>query len=769
MSMTEPEAALLEAPESFEIFPWDENFETGIAKVDAQHRHLVHLLNCLADQFVNGADELAMTRILAELSDYARYHFVTEESIWETELAGSKDFDQHCALHAQFFDKIESLTQSGMDFENLLEELFGFLTQWLAFHIIDQDKRLALTLQGLSQGLSLQAAKHQAHEVMSGTLSILINTVLKMYKQLSSRTVDLMREKAARLKAEKALQTSQACWQLISDSDGDMIWDWTLSPAEQELTQTQLVDTLLERHYEQGELHPDDRAEFLQGFTKHLSGQASYFTAQFRYRRQTGGWQWLKTRGQVVERGPGLVPRRILGVVSDITDRLEYQQRLERAAYYDALTGLPNRNHLMERLAQRLSSSSPMSSLTLFFLDLDDLKSFNQAEGNDQGDRLLISLAQHWQALTSEGDQLVRLAGDEFVMVCEGLSPADDHEKIKQLFAALERVQQAWPDAPRVTVSAGLVRYQPDTGSSGAEALLRHASQAMYQAKLQGKNSFQYFDLQQNARLKSRHKQLVRLESALQGDELRLYYQPKIRLSDGEVVGFEALIRWQHPEQGLLLPGQFLPWIDNHPLSVNLGDWVLTQALDQLQTWQRQGHEYQVSVNVSPLQFQHPDFVPRLQALLGSYSNLRPEQLELELLESTALREFNQAREVMQSCRSLGVSLSLDDFGTGYSSLAYLQNLPAQTIKVDRSFVQKIDQDKSNLSLLSGLQGLAKSFQLTCLAEGVETTHQLQALTALGYDQVQGFLVARPMPASALPAWIEAWSQQRLQGCCDAI
>jgi EAL domain-containing protein (putative c-di-GMP-specific phosphodiesterase class I) len=308
----------------------------------------------------------------------------------------------------------------------------------------------------------------------------------------------------------------------------------------------------------------------------------------------------------------------------------------------------------------------------------------------------------------------------------------------------------------QVSASIGVTFY-PQAQQVEAEQLIRQADQAMYQAKLAGKNRYHVFDAQQDSGLRTHHESLNRIEQALRQQEFRLYYQPKVNLRSGQVVGLEALIRWQHPELGVLLPALFLPVTENHPLAVELGNWVLNSALQQMAKWRDQGLTLPVSVNVGARQLQQSGFAAQLKHLLVQYDLLDAGLLSLEVLETSALEDIHGVSQTLAQCRQLGVGFALDDFGTGYSSLTYLKRLPVTSLKIDQSFVRDMLVDADDLAILQGIIGLAKAFGREVIAEGVESSAHGARLLALGCDLAQGFAIAHPMPAEAVPDWLAHW------------
>ncbi len=450
--------------------------------------------------------------------------------------------------------------------------------------------------------------------------------------------------------------------------------------------------------------------------------------------------------------------QRYVALFTDITAQKSHQQELERIAHYDPLTGLANRSLLADRLQQSMAMAQRRGSrLAIVYLDLDGFKSINDRHGHDIGDHFLVVVANRMRAVLREGDTLARLGGDEFVAVLQ------DTPGIDVCAPMLERLLAAasapWIDnGAELRVSASLgVSFYPQAEPVDADQLLRQADQAMYQAKLRGKDRYHLFDAEHDRSLRDHHEGREQIRRALLRGEFELHYQPKVNMRSGRVLGAEALIRWHHPERGLLAPGEFLPLIEDHPLGVAVGDWVLDAAFAQLDKWNAEGLALAVSVNVSARQLEEADFVDGLRARFLAHPGVRPAQLELEVLESCALDDIAEVSGVMHECRALGVSFALDDFGTGYCSLTYLKNLPASTLKIDRSFVRDMLDDADDLAILEGVIGLAAAFDRQPVAEGVETVAHGELLLDLGCELAQGFGIARPMPAAELAAWVREW------------
>ncbi|MGZ8222980.1 MAG: EAL domain-containing protein [Methylobacter sp.] len=447
-----------------------------------------------------------------------------------------------------------------------------------------------------------------------------------------------------------------------------------------------------------------------------------------------------------------------VALLSDITSLKEHEKQLEHIAHYDALTNLPNRVLLADRLRQAMTQAQRRGQrLAVAFLDLDGFKVINDSYGHEAGDQLLTIVAARMKQALRDGDTLARLGGDEFVAVL--LDLADIEAGIPMLTRLLTAAAQPLPVGDlllQVSASIGVTFY-PQAEEVDADQLLRQADQAMYQAKLAGKNRHHIFDAEQDRNVRGYHESLEHIRLALIEREFVLYYQPKVNMRTGTIIGAEALIRWQHPQKGLLPPALFLPVIENHPLSIELGEWVIDSALTQIERWRSVGLNIPVSVNVGALQLQQPDFIDRLHDLLAAHPSIGPGDLEMEVLETSRLEDLVQVAQVIVASRKLGVKFALDDFGTGYSSLTYLKRLPVAQLKVDQSFVRNMLDTPDDLAIVQGILGLAAAFYRDVIAEGVETVAHGEMLLQLGCELGQGYGIGRPMPAYELPGWSANW------------
>lgn len=452
-----------------------------------------------------------------------------------------------------------------------------------------------------------------------------------------------------------------------------------------------------------------------------------------------------------------------VALFSDITQIREHQNQLEWMANYDTLTNLPNRVLLADRLRQAiLQCRRHQMSLAVVFIDLDSFKNINDRYGHDVGDNLLVKIAEHMTEVLREGDTLSRIGGDEFVAILTDLAKTEASEPIlERLLTAAASQVTIEGNTFHVSASIGVTFYPQD--DVAADLLLRHADHAMYAAKESGKNRYSFFDTSQAQAIKEQREKLLSLKHALANNQFILHYQPQVNMRTGKVIGFEALIRWQNPEQGLLAPNAFLPFIENNRLMIDIGESVIDMALTQMSLWRamKMNLPDSISVNISALQIEQPDFADRLRALLEAHPDIEPESIELEVLETTALEDLEKVSKTMKACVDLGVKFAIDDFGTGYSSLTYLKHLPARKIKIDQSFVRDMLVDNDDLAIVRGVIGLSEAFRRTVIAEGVETIEHGKKLVEMGCELAQGYGIAKPMPANEVPAWLAQWRPEK--------
>jgi diguanylate cyclase (GGDEF)-like protein/PAS domain S-box-containing protein len=501
-----------------------------------------------------------------------------------------------------------------------------------------------------------------------------------------------------------------------------------------------------------GLVHPDDLRAFNDVLRFCIAGH-SPFNLDYRVIWPDGSTHWLRSRGNSTT-DANSAPVSVLCLTQDITSAKESEMRARFLAHHDPLTGLANRSLLEDRLQQAISGARrERRRVALVFLDLDRFKEINDVFGHHAGDELLKRVAERLQSSVRQTDSVCRHSGDEFIVLLPGIHDAEEAGRIAgKIQNTLRKPYSIAGRDLHVSGSMGIAIY-PDDGES-ADVLIKNADAAMYQSKGTGRDSFEFFSPNMNAQLVRRIETARQLRNCIVDAQLELDYQPQIDIVTGDLVGIEALVRWRHPERGLLLPDEFIPHAEDADLIHEIGNWVIERACRQNLAWHAQGvSRVPVAVNVSPAQFRKSDFIDRLTAILGK-TGLDPSLLELEITERLLMHHTDAATEVLGRCHALGVRLSIDDFGTGYSSLTYLQRFPMDRIKIDRSFVAAATQQKVAAAIVRAVIHLGRGLGQQIVAEGVETLDQLALLRSEGCDAFQGYLCTRPLPAEALGTFI---------------
>lgn len=437
---------------------------------------------------------------------------------------------------------------------------------------------------------------------------------------------------------------------------------------------------------------------------------------------------------------------------------------LRRISDTDQLTGLPNRTALAKHLDQKIIEQEKGDmAFALAFVDLDGFKEVNDRYGHQMGDKILQLVAKRLASNLRSDDLIARFGGDEFVIFLNGrFSARLVEESLSRLINKLAEPFDIDAILLQLSASIGVTLY-PQPKRVEPDQLIRQADQAMYQAKLLGKNQICLFNVDDEQVQKSKQSDLSAIKAAMEAGEFELYYQPKINMLTGRVLGAEALIRWNHPSEGLKAPVTFLPVLNNTSTGVALGRWVITSALCQLQAWLHQGLDLHVSVNIDGYHLQNSHFLHDLGNILADFPSLPKQRLELEVLETSTIEDVKHVYSVLNACRMMGIRISLDDFGTGYSSLSHLRDLSVDTLKIDRSFVQNMLTSSGDRAILKGVIGFARAFECDVVAEGVEALAHSQQLIEFGCECGQGYFIAHPMPAQDLAGWVNEWHQRGFQ------
>ena len=562
--------------------------------------------------------------------------------------------------------------------------------------------------------------------------------------------------------ARMALLDSENRWKLALESSGDGVWDWHI-PSGVEFYSKRLIEmygfeecevTHTPRALDQ-RTHPDDRAQMELDRNWHLRGLTSTYHNEHRVRCKDDSWKWVLSRGMVISRDDAGQPLRMIGTHTDITKRKDAEALIRQQAFFDALTGLPNRRMLRDRLEQEIKRCKrDGQQLAILFIDLDHFKEVNDTLGHDSGDQLLVEAAKRIQDCVREADTVARMGGDEFTVILTEISHTDHLEPLlEKLLRSMDALFQIGDEQVFVSASIGITLYPLD--GSQIEDLYKNADQALYVAKGEGRNRFSFFTPALQEAAQTRVRLANDLRTALADKQFRVLYQPIVELSTGSIHKAEALIRWQHPKRGLVSPAAFIPIAESSGMIVDIGEWVFQQAAAQVQKWRQTLHpDFQISVNRSPVQFRHCDSGQASWGLQMQAMGLAGEALVVEITEGLLLDTSEVVGEQLLAMGDAGIKVSLDDFGTGYSSLAYLQKFDIDFIKIDQSFVRHLIADSTDLVLCKAIIVMAHALGMQVIAEGVETELQRELLSAAGCDYAQGYLFARPMDGAAFEALV---------------
>jgi diguanylate cyclase (GGDEF)-like protein/PAS domain S-box-containing protein len=537
----------------------------------------------------------------------------------------------------------------------------------------------------------------------------------------------------------------------IADVQGNIIY---VNHKFSEISQYSRDELIGENHRVlKSDLHPYD---FFKNMWRTIS-QGNVWHGEIQNKAKDGSKYWVAST-IVPMLNEYRKPKQYISINTDITDSKEQQTILETMAHYDILTQLPNRILLSDRFNQAIAHSiRSETSMAICFLDLDHFKPINDTYGHEVGDALLIEVAERIKKTIRNEDTVSRHGGDEFIMLLGNVINISGCEiLLDRIIKALAKPYMIGEQKISISASLGYTLYPVD--DADFDTLVRHADHAMYQAKLAGRNMFNRFNAAEDEQNSQQLSEFHAIEEAMEENAFCLYYQPKVNMKTGKLFGVEALIRWQHSEKGLIYPLEFLPTISGSTIEVDLGNWVINEALQQLDSWRSQGCTLEVSVNISSFHILSASFIEDLGKTLAKYPDIKPKQLQLEILESSALGDINKINLIIKACQEiLGIHIALDDFGTGYSSLAHLRNLTVNTIKIDQSFVRDMLDDPDDYAIIDGIIGLADSFNREVIAEGVETTELGLMLLNMGCDQAQGYCIAKPMPAEEFLIWLNQY------------
>jgi diguanylate cyclase (GGDEF)-like protein/PAS domain S-box-containing protein len=590
----------------------------------------------------------------------------------------------------------------------------------------------------------------------------LAQDALRMSEE-SLRRLNLRLEERVRQRTS-ALKESEERFMLAVRGANDGLWDWNLKTNEIYFSpRWKTMMNFSEGDFENKpaawfrHIHPEDLPQFQTELAAHLNGNTDHFESEYRMSDADQQYHWMLCRGLAVRDENGKAYR-MAGSQTDITGRKTVEERLAHDALHDALTGLPNRTLFVDRLSQRLERAKRHKDdlFAILFLDMDRFKIINDSLGHAVGDKFLITTSYRLQACLRPEDTISRLGGDEFAILLDEISDVSDAVRVAERIQAQMQGTALLGTVQRSSsVSVGITIFNGNYADP--QEMLRDADSAMYRAKSQGGGRYQIFDQDMYKSALALLQMETDLKRAVEKHEWLVYYQPVVLSKNRRIVGLEALIRWLHPERGLVAPGEFIPVAEESGLIVQIGEYVLREACRQVKLWRDAGHEnLWVSVNLSARQFQDQVLVRKVQEVLEEVG-LPGDSLRLEVTETVAMKDFEYSVKVLKELNELGIHLSLDDFGNGYSSLGYLRRFPIRSLKIDRSFIRDIDVNKNSEAITSAIISLGHNLNLEVVAEGVETEQQFAFLKDQVCDEIQGFLFSRPVPVHEIGELIQRW------------
>ncbi|BAH42077.1 probable signaling protein [Brevibacillus brevis NBRC 100599] len=585
-------------------------------------------------------------------------------------------------------------------------------------------------------------AKDGSYYWVDTTIVPFKNQAGEIYQYLSIRS-----DITARKQMEDELKRSEEKYRIIAENTSDIISIINLdgeflylSPSHKRVWEHTVPDEEIHNLFEW--IVEDDRDIFAYAIQHAFSTRKEYMV-ECRINTQRNDVIWTESKINPIMDEEGNVTKLLL-ITRDVTDRKQSEETIHHLAYHDALTDLPNRRMYVQQLSKEMMQAKRFqSSLAVLFLDLDRFKDVNDSFGHDVGDMLLIEASKRLQACLKPGDVVARLGGDEFtIMQNQLLDRNEATELAEQIMYQLQRPFELDGHVFNVSCSIGIALYPQD--GDNPEDLLKRADTALYTVKSRGKNGYDFFDPSMEAKSLERILMENEMRKAIEQEQFQIYYQPKIDIATSAMTGMEALVRWVHPELGIIPPNRFIPIAEETGMILALGEWILKQACKQNKNWHDQGYTLKVSVNLSARQIYQKDLVEMIKDILQE-TKLSPHWLELEITESIFVK-MEEATAVLQQIRDIGIQISIDDFGTGYSSFSYIKSLPVDTIKIDASFIRDIHHNQESQAIVKAIVTIAQSLNMNVIAEGIELHDQVAALKENGCDHGQGYLFSKPLP-----------------------
>ncbi|MED1781568.1 EAL domain-containing protein [Brevibacillus fortis] len=585
-------------------------------------------------------------------------------------------------------------------------------------------------------------AKDGSYYWVDTTIVPFKNQAGEIYQYLSIRS-----DITCRKQMEDELKRSEEKYRIIAENTSDIISIINLdgeflylSPSHKRVWEHTVPDEEIHNLFEW--IVEDDRDIFAYAIQHAFSTRKEYLV-ECRINTQRNDVIWTESKINPIMDEEGNVTKLLL-VTRDVTDRKQSEETIHHLAYHDALTDLPNRRMYVQQLSKEMMQAKRFqSTLAVLFLDLDRFKDVNDSFGHDVGDMLLIEASKRLQACLKPGDAVARLGGDEFTIMQNQLQDRSEATALaEQIMNQLQRPFELDGHVFNVSCSIGIALYPQD--GDNPEDLLKRADTALYTVKSRGKNGYDFFDPTMEAKSLERILMENEMRKAIEQEQFQIYYQPKIDIVTSAMTGMEALVRWVHPELGIIPPNRFIPIAEETGMILALGEWILKQACKQNKIWHDQGYTLKVSVNLSARQIYQKDLVEMIKDILRE-TNLSPDWLELEITESIFVK-MEEATAVLQQIRDIGIQISIDDFGTGYSSFSYIKSLPVDTIKIDASFIRDIHHNQESQAIVKAIVTIAQSLKMNVIAEGIELHDQVAALKENGCDHGQGYLFSKPLP-----------------------